>query len=146
MTFKAPLFALGLLAASTAIAHQGATGIVRERMDMMSDIAESVKTLSLMLRGQTEYQADTAQAAFLQISDHASMLPAMFPEGSDAAPSEAAPTIWTEPDGFAAIFEELANAAQTGAGAVHDPAALAPAFGAVAKTCKTCHESYRISH
>lgn len=144
-TRKIIVASASILIGTTALAHQGATGIVRERMDLMLDIGAQMKTVSQMLRGQVTYDADAAQAAMMQIQTHASVLPDMFPKGSGAMLSEASPAIWEDPTGFNAIFTELASAANAAAAAASDPAELAVAFGRVAKTCTSCHEGYRIA-
>ena len=130
--------------ATMAFGHSGATGVVKERMDAMSSIAENLKSVNQMLRGSADYDEAAVRDAMQAISDHAAMLPHQFPEGTDAAPSEAAPSIWTDPDGFNAIFADLELTAAEVAALAGDPAAVQQGFGAVAKTCKACHADYRI--
>ena len=50
-----------LACAGLAWAHGGATGIVKERMDAMTSLSKSVKKLTPIMRGRTDYNADTVQ-------------------------------------------------------------------------------------
>ena len=132
------------LTTTSVFAHQGATGVVKERMDAMSDIAAQLKSVNLMIRGTNDFDAAAVRAAMEKIADHAAMLPHQFPEGTDAAPSEAAPLIWTETEEFNAIFAQLELSAREIASLADDHSAVKAGFRAVAQTCKDCHEGYRI--
>ena len=95
-----------------AFAHSGAKGIVKERMDMMSDIGKSMKTIGTMLRNG-EFDPETAKQAALVIQEHAARIPDLFPDGSINGPSEALPSIWTNWEEFvAAAKKKDANAPQ----------------------------------
>ena len=130
--------------ATMALGHSGATGVVKERMDAMSSIAANMKSVSQMLRGSVDFDSASVAAAMQEISQHAAMLPHQFPEGTDAAPSEAAPSIWTDTEGFNAIFHDLEMSAAEIASLADDKAAVQQGFGKVAATCKACHADYRI--
>jgi cytochrome c556 len=93
---------------NSAYAHGGATGIVKERMDAMSSMADSMKALTPMMRGKTEYDAENVRALATRISEQAGgHLLAMFPEGSLSEASEAKPSIWTKWDRFETYANEL---------------------------------------
>ena len=145
--FATALFTVGLLAAPVALAHQGAKGVVKQRMDAMDEVAANLKAVNGMLRGNQEMDRAAMEAALRQIADHARMLPDKFPAGADTAPSEAGPAIWTDPEGFSALFVELETAASAMAGLAPsaDTATLGQAFAPVAATCKACHADYRVN-
>lgn len=108
MTLRTALLAgaLGLAGLTTALAHGGATGIVKERMDAMKAMGEAVKSLSAMMRGETEYDPSEVRANAQTIESHAGeALTSLFPEGSTDAPSEAKPEIWSDWE----TFEDEAN-------------------------------------
>ncbi|WP_434053765.1 MAG: cytochrome c [Roseibium sp.] len=136
------------LAAGAALAHGGATGIVKERMDAMTDISRNVKSVGQMLKGTAVYNPEEIKRAANAISGHAGdAMTELFPEGSLKSPSEASPTIWEEWPEFVTFADSL----ETSARALEDLAAqdadqksVAAAFGKVAATCKTCHEAFRI--
>jgi len=130
---------------SAALAHQGATGVVKERMMAMGEIAENMKLVNAMLRGKESYDGVKVVAAMEVISAHAIALPHKFPKGSEMAPSEASPAIWDKTPEFNAIFGDLARSATGILEFADDKAAVAKAFGSVAGTCKACHEDFRIS-
>ena len=69
----------------------------------------------------------------------------LFPEGSDTGDTEAAPEIWLDREGFNQALQEWADA--TAAALEAAPATLddaKPVLGGVFKTCKNCHDTYRI--
>lgn len=144
MTFRTTLIAAALLTASALAAHQGASGVVKERMDAMSSIAAHMKSVSQMLRGRVDYDPATVAQAMREIAAHAEMLPHKFPAGTDAAPSEAAPAIWEKTDKFNEIFNNLAISAAALAAIAEDQTAVSKGFVVVSQTCKSCHADFRI--
>ena len=70
----------------------------------------------------------------------------LFPEGSETGfDTEAKSTIWTDRAGFDKALAEFKQ--QADAAVAANPQTLAelqPAAGAVFKTCKSCHEGYRV--
>lgn len=139
------LLSAALLFGGAAWAHKGATGIVKERMDLMKDIAAQMKALKPMVDGKVAYDAAGVAAAAAAIADHAAKIAPSFPKGSTDHPSEASPRIWTDWNGFEASAEALRTSAaalkaDAGKGA---QAAMGP-FTEMAKTCKGCHEDYRV--
>lgn len=97
----------------TALAHSGATGVVKERMDAMGEMGKAMKSLTPMMRGQTAYDpAVVRSAADTMIRHGGSQMTDLFPEGSNPMPSEALDTIWEDWEEFAAIAEDLRRSAQ----------------------------------
>lgn len=89
-------------------AHSGATGVVKERMDGMMAMGKSVKEITPMMRGQTDYDPERVRAFAEDMRQHSGeALTRLFPEGTTGAPSEAKPNIWTDWDEFAALAEQL---------------------------------------
>lgn len=103
-----------------------------------------------MIKGKADFDA----AVFAENAKTVSMLAALiaakgFPEVSetgDELTTKALPDIWLDTEGFA----EVAQAFLTNSQALAETAATAtdlesvkPAFMAVAKTCKGCHDDYR---
>lgn len=94
--------------AIAAFAHGGATGIVKERMDAMDEMGKATESLTRIMRGQERYDAATVAGHAATIKSHAGdALTALFPEGSDTAPSEARPEIWSEWDRFVGLAQRL---------------------------------------
>jgi cytochrome c556 len=134
------------LAAVSATAHQGASGIVKERMDTMSAIARNMKALATMVKTD-KVDPQAAKAIGSRVAEHASLFPTQFPEGSLSQVSEARAEIWADFDDFQAKSDELVMAASNLAESDPDDLdrrALRQALKAMGQTCKSCHESYRV--
>lgn len=139
--------AVALAAAVQAGAHSGATGIVKQRMEMMKAIGANLKVLGAMVKGTAAFDPQAARSAALAIAGHGADIPAGFPGGPVAPPSEASEKIWTDWDRFAGLANDLAaSAAQFAdkAGAASSIDELKPDFGRIATTCKSCHEAFRV--
>lgn len=75
-------------------AHGGATGIVKERMDLMASVGKSMKTVTEMFQSAKPYNAEQVSAAARLIGTHGGeQTTKLFPEGSINGPSEALPAI-----------------------------------------------------
>lgn len=115
------LVAVGLTVSTAVVmAHGGATGIVKERMDAMGDMKDSMKEVSDMFKGKTAYDANKVRASAEVLKAHSgTALTKLFPEGSLQHPTEAKAIIWDEWDRFSkladhlgTLSEGLANAAE----------------------------------
>ena len=87
-----------LLSATLALAHEGATGVVKERMDLMKRQQKDMKLIGDMAKGKTPFDAAKAAEAARDVSVTAKKIHELFPEGSAGGHSEAKQTIWTEWD------------------------------------------------
>lgn len=127
-------------------AHDGATGVVKERMDMMKSFSAELKAVARMFKGETAYDPVAVAAAARRIEAHSgAQLLRMFPEGSDDPPSKASDEIWTHWAEFEAKADDLGTRASALA-AVADagPDAARRAFGELAGTCKACHLDFEV--
>lgn len=137
----------GFFVAGAAWAHEGATGVVKERMDLMSDIGDQMKTIGKMMKSGP-YDTAVLATASGRIAEHGGpALLELFPEGSIQETSEAKEEIWTDWPKFQALAgnlqasaEALKDLAEEGAG----KELTGPAFGTLAGTCKSCHETFRV--
>lgn len=164
------LIGAGMLTAITvagALAHGGATGIVKQRMDAMVTIGKATKSLAEMMRGKTAYDASSVRDAAAKIKTHAGQaMTSLFPEGSDEKVSEAKPEIWTDWEEFQVLAERLAvlaeglelaaqngpadggggNSTMTELPTVTELASM-PAttvFDMLGRTCSACHQKFRL--
>ena len=126
-----------------ALAHSGATGIVKERMDMFKKNQDNLKAIKSHI-GSGDYESIGKLAD--EIRDWAVKMPEYFPEGSNEKPSEASPAIWADFDGFksAAMKNETAAKQLIDAAKAEDQEAVVDSFRAVATSCKSCHQSYKL--
>lgn len=120
-TLVATLIAL-TLSTGLAIAHGGATGIVKERMDLMASVGKSMKTITQMLQGARPFDAAELRTAAQSIGTHGGeQMTRLFPDGSIQSPSEALPAIWQDWDRFSALANELTVFANALAEAAENP-------------------------
>lgn len=107
------LMAVTPVVSQQVIAHGGATGIVKERMDLMVDMKDAVKAVSAIFKGETAYNPDTIRSAAAIIRDHSGeAMIQLFPEGSLTKHSEAKPELWQEWQRFKQLAERQTNLAE----------------------------------
>ena len=148
MLFRPPfLTALALLAfVPLALAQEGATGVVQERMDLMDSQKEAMKVIGAMAKGTAPFDAAKAAEAAGKIETTAKKIPELFPEGTGGHPSEAKPEVWTKWDEFTDDAEGLETAAKDLVMALEAPDApeWKAKFKGVIDACKTCHKTFRM--
>ena len=138
--------ALTLIAAgAAAFAHSGVTNPdVMNRMMGMSELSRQLKVIGSMAKGETPFDAESANAALETISEEASYIPSLFEIRATDPKSEAKDVIWEEFDTFIAHAHDLREASASLAGTVDDPADLRTALKEVGKACSACHSTYRL--
>ena len=131
-----------LFLSTVSFAHEGAEGVVKERMDRFKENKKAMKAIKGNLAGNTTIVAEKASGIEAWAKDMVNF----FPEGSTQPPSEALPAIWKEFARFTDLARanekaaaNLKNLAQSGA----DTSALSDAFKSLGKTCKDCHNDYK---
>jgi len=134
-----------LLSATFALAHEGATGVVKERMDLMKRQQDDMKLLGDMAKGKTSFDAVKAAEAARDVSITAKKIHELFPEGSAGHPSDALPSIWKEWDRFAGNATSLESAADELASSIDGNAAQdwKAGFQKLTDACKSCHQDFR---
>jgi cytochrome c556 len=123
-------------------AHDHATGVVKERMDMMEVMGKRLKAIRDRVDGKRDLAAIKADAE--AIASHAPHVVHLFPPGSTQKPTDARAAIWQNwPD-----FERKAAALEAESrklisASPDDLGALNAQVRAVSQTCRACHEAYR---
>lgn len=138
--------ALAFCASATlALAHEAATGVVKERMDLMERQKDDMKIIGNMAKGNTPFDAAEAAEAARDIAVTAEKIHELFPEGSGGGESEALPSVWEKWDRFTASAEDLGSAADALVSALDDSENQdwKTAFRNVGEACKSCHEDFR---
>ncbi|KAF0675760.1 c-type cytochrome [Profundibacterium mesophilum] len=98
--------------AVAATAHNGATGIVLERMQGMSAMKKAVARIAPMMRGEQDYDAAAVASAAQVIGNHAgTALTDLFPEDGSREKSLATDAVWTNWEEFERLSEQLARLA-----------------------------------
>ena len=141
MLIIATVLTCGML--GTAFAHSGATGIVKERMDLFKRNKDNLKAIKAHISAG-DFDAIIPLAD--EIRDWAARMPDYFPAGSDQKPSEAAPAIWSNFDGFKKAAQDNQRAAEmlVAAAKSGDMDTVIRGFKAVAATCKSCHNAFKL--
>jgi cytochrome c556 len=139
----------GLVMASLAgaVAAADMASVVKDRQAHYKAIGKAGKGVYDQLNAASPDLA-AIKADAQQIDQLAPQLPTWFPAGSGAeagVKTAAKAEIWTKPadfkaaaDGFASEAHKFDAVAQTG-----DLAAIRAEFGALGKSCKTCHDDFR---
>ena len=135
-----------LSSASNVNSHSGATGVVKRRMDAMSDMADAMKAMASVVKGKQAFDHVVFIESGELIAGHSEMLPTLFPDGSIQGSSESVPKIWQQWDDFVnlsdrtkANAEELVIMAENGV----ELRPLTKQFVKLRSSCKACHKDYR---
>ncbi len=116
------------------------------RHELMEDVRDAAKVVGAMLKGERDYDQAAAMGSLKTWEGVAEQFGGLFPEGSETGEdTEAAPAIWEDRAGFDAALQDWQDAVGTALAA--NAATLddaRPLLGAVMKTCKGCHDKYRI--
>jgi cytochrome c556 len=133
----------GLLIASVALADSDP---ILTRQHLMEDTRDAAKVIGGMLKEKQPFDAEAAMAAFMVWKKTANEGGDLFPEGSETGhDTEAKATIWTDRDGFNEKLADFGVRVEAAITASPDSLeALKAAAGPVFKTCKACHEGYRV--
>jgi cytochrome c556 len=137
---------VGLASVTSVIAHGGATGVVKQRMDAMSDMAGAMKKMAPVVKGKQAFNRVLFVESGELIAGHSNMLPDLFPDGSIEGSSEALPAIWQQWDDFMSLSDRTKTNAERLVNMAQDGAELGPLtkqFVKIAGDCKACHKKYR---
>lgn len=131
------------MSATLTLAHQGATGIVKTRMDNFSQSQRDLKSsFTAVKAGDWEGVIAKARA----MAKWGQKIPSMFPEGSNNPPSEASPKIWEDMSGFTAASLDFVAAAENviATAETANKKDTIAALKALGQTCSACHKNYRV--
>lgn len=146
MKHKTLIAALFLLSSITfPFAHEGATGIVLERMEQMKSIAKSMKSIAQSLKQEPLEVTAIAEEA-KSIASNSEHVTHMYPADSFYAPSEASLKILDQPEAFGGLAIQMKKEADLLAKMTvteTDVSALNAQFKKLGQSCKACHEKFR---
>lgn len=113
------------------------------RESVMKAVGGHTSAIAAIVKNEVPFN-DDLKAHAVALDGLAKMTGHIFPEGSAVGKSEALPAIWEKPEAFkkAVVAFETA-AADLAVAADGGPKAAAPALGALAKSCKGCHDDFR---
>ena len=134
-----------VLAGSLLWAHQGhehATGVVKERMELMESMAKAQKAITQRLRQNRELELIKVEAR--SIRELSEKIPSLFPPGSREHPTAAKEAVWQKWSDFEAKARATqAESEKLSATDTRDINALTAQARALSQSCGTCHELYR---
>ena len=132
-----------VLLSTLSVAHEGAEGVVKERMDAMSAICKANKPIAAMARGRADFDlAEVQKQAAIMAEQAGQSFIDAFPEGSLMGKTEAKAEIWENFDDFSQFAMDLeANAMALSK--IQSQDEFAAAYKAVGSTCSGCHKKYR---
>ncbi|TNE58337.1 MAG: cytochrome c [Alphaproteobacteria bacterium] len=145
----ASALALPLLTSASVLAHDGEegpqpTGVVKERMDAMKGLKDALMAIRGTLGSEETFDQAVVTENAKKISAVAGEpLLALFPQGTNEAPSEALDNIWTDWENFkikSGLLKTKADALAVAEGLDASKAA----FGEMAQSCGGCHKVYRL--
>jgi cytochrome c556 len=126
-------------------AHGGATGVIKERMELMKSLGDRMKEMGAMVKGKAPFDAAAMADSARKIQQTAPEIAHLFPEGSLHKLSKALPAVWKEREKFNELTERLIqeagnlnDVAMTG-----DRRSMMIQFTKVGKTCSSCHTDFR---
>jgi cytochrome c556 len=123
-------------------AHEGAKGVVKERMDLMKSMAKLNKRMRQRVEAKHGIEAIKKDAESIRALS--ARMTVLFPPGSMQHPTEANGKIWQN----WADFERKAKALQQASAGLAvttaaDIKSVAGQVRAMSRTCRDCHEHYR---
>lgn len=131
-----------VFAAIDVIAHEGATGVVKQRMDRFKASKDSVDVIKDALKEADWVGLTTESESLLRWAQE---MDQYFPEGSQQKPSEARDAVWADWDGFTEAIEAYQGTTRRLVDAVtaNSVTDTSKAFKAMLRSCKSCHNEYR---
>lgn len=131
-----------LFTTSYLLANDGATGIIKERMDKFQKSKSLMKEINKGLQNNN-FSIITKSSEKLVV--WAQEMEKYFPEGSDIPPSKASSDIWNDPDGFKKAIKnfELASLELSMKSQNKNMDKTISSFRNLAGTCKGCHQKYK---
>ena len=133
---------LNIFSFTQLYAHEGAKGIIKERMDKFKMSKNLMKKINKGLQNDNFIIIEKSAQTLLNWSKEMSNY---FPEGSDTPPSEASSDIWLDPEGFKIAIKnfESASLELITQSKNENFDMTVDSFRSLAQTCKGCHQKFR---
>mgnify|MGYP001814813557 CR=1 FL=1 len=139
-------FALFSLALLPLVAVADNHDPIAKRQALMEDTRDALRPLIGMTREKVDFDAETVSNSLAVFAKTAEQAPSLFPAGSETGgDTEAKATIWSDRAGFDQAFENFGEAvAAARAADIQSLEQLQPQLQGVLKTCRDCHDGYRV--
>lgn len=141
---------IGIAASVLMGSHLASATDVEDAIEYRQGVFKTIKWNFGPMAGMVKGKIDFDAAEFSRRADLVAVLSKMpgegFIEGSDMGDTDAKPEIWENKDKFDAGMDALAKnaAALADAAKSGDMSVIKPAFGELGKTCKGCHDNFRV--
>jgi cytochrome c556 len=137
-TIAAVLLSVVLGQSAHADSHE-----IKFRQSVMKAVGGTMGGLAAVLKGQAP--ANLADPLAHTMYELSKVVPHVFPTGSDFGETGALLAIWEKPADFTKAVAAFQSAALNLSKVSHDSdmSTFGPAFGALGKSCKGCHENFR---
>jgi cytochrome c556 len=140
-------FAVSYTQTRSVHAHDGARGIVKERMKSMKVLGRSMKSLAAIAKGKAAFDTENINSLVEMIkSETGEKFLTHFPAGSAGAPSEASPAIWLEWERFVSlkgVLEEKAENLIASLSSDDPKGNFNLVFKELGGSCSACHKVFR---
>tara|TARA_B100000575_G_C22985954_1_gene568686 strand:- start:275 stop:718 length:444 start_codon:yes stop_codon:yes gene_type:complete len=125
--------------------NEGATGIIKERMEKFQESKNLMRTINKSL---SDNNFDIISQSAVKLNQWASEMHKYFPKGSEASASnksQASGDIWSDPEGFKKAVKkfEIASAKLIKISQNKNIDDTVSSFREVAGSCKGCHQKFR---
>tara|TARA_Y100001935_G_C17124284_1_gene417335 strand:- start:305 stop:748 length:444 start_codon:yes stop_codon:yes gene_type:complete len=125
--------------------NEGATGIIKERMEKFQESKNLMRTINKSL---SDNNFDIISQSAEKLNQWASEMHKYFPKGSEASASnksQASGDIWSDPEGFKKAVKkfEIASAKLIKISQNKNIDDTVSSFREVAGSCKGCHQKFR---
>ena len=125
--------------------HEGATGIIKERMDKFQESKNLMRTINKSLRNNN---FNVIRQSAEKLNKWANVMDKYFPQGSEASisnKSEASSNIWSEPEDFKKAIKKfkVTSAKLIKISKNKNIDETVSSFREVAASCKGCHNQFR---
>ncbi|TDR94403.1 c-type cytochrome [Enterovirga rhinocerotis] len=132
-----------LLGLATVVVAQ--TDPIAQRRDVMKGVGAATKAGVEMVKGETPFDLAKAQDVLKTYATAAETFHTYYPETSKTGGgTSASPKIWESPAEFKAKFDAWGADIRKAAEDTKDLGSFKASFGSVMRSCRGCHEVYRI--
>ena len=130
---------------NAVLAHKGAMGVVKLRMNIMKVYAKNMKSIFSITRQWGADSADKIDAVIKSFYSQETDFSILFPVGSHGGVSEASLKIWEKPGEFKSASDEFWQAIKVldEARVKNNKAAVVDSFRKLGSSCKNCHKNFR---
>jgi cytochrome c556 len=119
---------------------------IEKRQKLMEETRDAAKVIGGMLKEEKPFDAEAAMNSLKVWEKTAAKAGDLFPEGSETGhDTEAKAEIWTDRDGFNERMADFSTKVDAAIAANPESLeVLGKVAGPIFKSCKACHEGYRV--